>query len=57
MNERGNIHIHYIHMQFCCLETSVNIDIASWSCFNTWEGIPLVEYHAQGLKLINSFGG
>ena len=42
-NERGNI--HNIHMQFCCLETSVNINIASWSYFNTWEGVPFVEYH------------
>ena len=22
-----------------------NINIASWSYFNTWEGVPLVEYH------------
>jgi len=46
VNERGNIHIHiHIHnidMQFCCLEMSVNINIASWSYFNTWEGVSLV---------------
>jgi len=45
MNERGNVHIHNIHMQYCYLETSVNINLVSWSYFNTWEGVPLVEYH------------
>jgi len=45
MNERGSIHIHNIDMQYCCLVTSVSINIASWSYFNTWEGVPLVEYH------------
>ena len=45
MNERGNIHIHNIHMQYCYLEMSVNISIASWNYINTWEGVPLVEYH------------
>ena len=32
-------------MLFCCLETSVSIKMASWSYFNMWEGVPLVEYH------------